>query len=426
MSQTLHREYRRHSGQVPAYLEPTMEEQRKIWPSFSILGPEQLLELLYDLCSFQLFDLDTLQARPAFKDLGGVWRTEPLAADKHGQRYWLIGECWLYSEKIERDLWQCVAHDLASWNEFMNNNPFVKSRRAVDKTALDMIRKEVAPLVEPILQAEERRQRTLLKKEHQEMQRMLFAETRRRSSRVVAQERIRNDALASQESSQSKGTPSPSKPEKRQLSREERIALRHEKMIKQEERKIIEQLMEDDEDAEKDETEEKEKEGDQMLSPSECDEIDVERSPIKLFVKIGPHGSLSSQLFIGDQPVRKENGTNGENDSDDRSPDQEDQTISTLNITDDQIEPKHKYDHDPEYDHNHLQEQEQEDKPSGNPLDRLSEAIFLETFKQAGNMEKQQLLPSKTTEEQTSHSHPDLGSEDFDLESKNRNVEILN
>lgn len=299
-SQTLNREYRRHTSTTPDGLNPKIDEESgaKRWPLLGDLSPRQRLQALYDMCSFQLFDVETLLTRAGVRDLGAAWRVDAVGEDKQGRHYWFLADCWLYSEDGEK--WKCIAWDTPSWQSFLAENALTSSRRASDKQLLKELREHCFAIAEPILLAEERETRAKAKREQLEVQRIALMETRKRSSRIAAQEKIRQEAEAEAEYDRS-----PKRTvieESRPLTREERVALRHQRVAKIELEKALS--------ASRDQTSEVdvEEEGDEEGSWRE-EEDKTPRSPIKLLVRMGPNGPVDTKLFIGDESVESSRTT---------------------------------------------------------------------------------------------------------------------
>ena len=329
MTQTLSREYKRHSrASPPSFLEPELEGQRKLWPPLASLTPPMRLQVLYDLCSFTLFDLETLMTRPNMHDLGPQWRLESVAMDKHGLCYWFLAGRWLFSEASvpsnpknkksssnanpPEEGWKCIAWDSASWQAFLNSNPLTSSRKASDRETLRRFRDEIYPRAEPLLLEEERHQRAAWKKQQAELQRLVFLDSRKRSSRLAAKDKIRADMQI--ENSPPSRRPKVSNSSSRSLSREERIALRHQKVARLEEQSIEEALEQsarsvdginvESTDGETFSGLEKYSETDHAMADGEFMAAE-HPSPIKLIVRKGPQGDLNAQVFIGDQVVEK-------------------------------------------------------------------------------------------------------------------------
>lgn len=342
-----------------------MDGPRKLWPPLASLTPSMRLQVLYDLCSFTLFDLETLMTRPNMQDLGPRWRLEAIGNDKHGLRYWFLADRWLFSENPHRpqtkakstrkgprnreeeeaaddseEEWKCVAWDSASWHAFLDDNPFARSRKASDREILRRFREEIYPVAEPLILEEERRRRVVWKKEQAEIQRLALFESRKRSSRLAAKEKIRAE-LQMEELPLARlaTTKAPKGREKRPLSREERVALRNQKIAKMEETILtaaLEQSSRDLDPVDVEDVEEEEEAGefgecgdDEELEATERfldeqhhrsaeDSDDYEslglglglgleqQSPIKLIVRKGPEGQLNAQVFIGNEMLEKE------------------------------------------------------------------------------------------------------------------------
>jgi hypothetical protein len=285
-----------------------MEGQSKKWPPLSILTANDHLQILHDLCTFQLFDVDQL-IRPGVRDFGNLWRIETLGKDKSGNSYWFLADSWLYTER--GDQWTCIAWDLSSWQHFLSSNNLLNSRRSIDKQLFAHIRDAIWPSIEPMMASEDRARRAKLKREQAELQRVAYLDSSRRSSRVTARAKIQAEMRVEMEEPRKRALePEPERP----LTREERVALRHQKVAKMEEQKMIKAFMETASNAEDDMETNGTDDTENTLDA--VDDVDVEgteseadpsRSPIKLIVRLGPDGP-SSQLFIGDEAVEKADG----------------------------------------------------------------------------------------------------------------------
>jgi hypothetical protein len=290
-------------------LEPFIDEETglKKWPPLSTLNNIQRLTVLFSLCTFQLFNDEILISR--VRDKGAAWRIEPLGKDKRGHSFWFLADCWLFEEGEEEEDWQCVAWDIPSWTRFLQENPFNNSRRGTDKALLKHLQGTIFSIAEPILIEEERRVKTLLKREQLELQRVALTESRKRSSRIAANERIRHVHELEE------GTRSPKKEERRVMTREERVAMRSQKVAKIELEKVLaESRMDEDVEVGNESSElesEGEWEGEESFDMEELSEMEpfelniLPKSPIKLILKMGPDGPLKSELFIGDEQMEK-------------------------------------------------------------------------------------------------------------------------
>ena len=176
MTKTLDREYRRHFVSQPDFLQPEIVELQKFWPSLAKLTPLQHLEVLNDLCSFQLMDVERFQQLSKFRDDGQEWRLMPEGPDKNGNLYWLIADCWLYVEGITstEEKWECIAWNIQSWHDFLENTALRSSRRSADKELFRRIQDTLYPTALTILEPEERKRHAEQRKAEQELQRQIY------------------------------------------------------------------------------------------------------------------------------------------------------------------------------------------------------------------------------------------------------------
>lgn len=372
-------------------------------PTWGNISAEEHLRTLHDLCSFLLSDLDRFALLPGYRDEGAIWRTDSLGADRHGATYWFIGDCWLYREhprrrrtvppppskrnsdqgnrgstntdtastgrynrsrtkkrpapepdvpepETEAELeseWECVAWDTTSWRYFLEeSSPFLTSRRPVDRELQTRLISELGPAACELLGREERQRR----RREEELQRAALWESRQRSSRIAARERLHQQLVLHETSTIPLPVALPSRRPLRgrmgmgggaalaannaasppRLTREERMALRAKRAQRRETEQIIHELMMQQERAPSEgdlysesvdiEEQEQEQELEPVPGPEPEQEADDEResvsstrsttsfaphSPIKLFLKIGPDGAARTDLFIANERIEK-------------------------------------------------------------------------------------------------------------------------
>lgn len=286
--------------------------ERKHWPALAAIPTAVRLRVLYDLCVFQHYNTEHFWATSMSKDLGVNLRAEPVGADKHGVKYWFIADCLLFIEG-GGERWECLCWDAASWAHFLETTTLGQSRRASEKRLITHIKNILHPTAIPYLEEDRRRRNAKMKKQNLELQRTLFLDTRKRSSRLLAKEFIKQDLLEESPPASPRRSEPPLQRGSGFLSREERNALRDKRLRKLEEKKIIEAL-ELSMATEGKHNHQQENEENLDIEP---DSVDVEeqdeeeepkglnRSPIKLVVKMGPNGTLRSELFIGEEIVER-------------------------------------------------------------------------------------------------------------------------
>lgn len=379
---SLAREYRRHLVEEPSYLllartaegreegegsrDSTATPPEPLSPpTWGSISAEGHLQTLHDLCSFLLADLDRFALLPGYRDGGAAWRTDSLGADRQGATYWFIGDCWLYRERRvqqrpvpkgaqkgssqskgkrkrsepEPELgseseWECVAWDTTSWRHFLEEaSPFLTSRRPADRELQARLVAELGPAACELLGWEERQRR----RHEEELQRAALWETRQRSSRIAARERLHQQLVLHESTT----IPSPAAPPGRRLTRtgtgvdaaspaavspprltrEERMALRERRAQRRETELIISELMiqqEQEQATMQSEPVDIEEGGDDndksasaMSLASSHGRPLLPRSPIKLLLKIGPDGAARTDLFIANERVEKDMGDTG-------------------------------------------------------------------------------------------------------------------
>ena len=305
MTKTLNREYKRYFVSEPEYLEAKLDGQTKIWPALNTLQAHQHLQILHDLCSFQLFDTDRFTSLPNFRDAGAEWRISCLGRDKHGTDYWSIANCWLYTESNNE--WKCVAWDTSSWRFFLQDNPLKNSRRAADKQILHHLETVIHPAAQEILSEVERMRNARRKKEEAVLQRQIFLETRQRSLRASTREKI-HQQLQQERQEDQPTRKSFAAPETAKLTREARMAMRQKNILKREADQLVEELLRQQQE-EADRQDELISSSDHMINVIDDEGTSLSppaKSPIKLLLKVNRDGTLSSDLFIDNQHVHKE------------------------------------------------------------------------------------------------------------------------
>lgn len=337
------------------------------WPTLAHLTPRQRLQILFDLCFFQLVDVERFRSLAQFKDTtdGQKWRLSPAGPDQLGRRYWLIAGCWLYASEpnenlndstqdkvdgspvhrrglrkrqpsgtvsakkglklLPDEIWKCLAWSVDSWNQVFNSQVNSKNRRGSERKLFFSMQEEWLPSAYNILHPWEHQQQVEIRRKEAELYRQALFESRKRSSRIAAQQKLK-EQLAPDSSpittrtlrnknmvDHPKGDVNSSPTHK--LTREERMA-RREKMAA---RRKVDAMMDRFLEAQQQSTSDHEKfedynndEGDDATSSqSTIDDFSTNvencgsHSPIKLLFKMGPNGPVRSELIIGDEKTSK-------------------------------------------------------------------------------------------------------------------------
>lgn len=193
----------------PKEIEPAFEENSgaRQWPLMESVPNRSRLQILYDLCSFHLFEIENFETiLPTVNDQGKrldqtSWRISPIGVDKQQTEYWLLADCWLFlshmksrkSDDDESEAWKCVCFDKDSWDTFLGTCDLVNSRKVEDKKLLAALKKEAYPSALPIIEEHDRKIRAWMKKQELEMRAAALIATRKRSARIQANERIKQD-----------------------------------------------------------------------------------------------------------------------------------------------------------------------------------------------------------------------------------------
>ena len=167
------------------------------------------LKILRNLCEFHLEQSEHFWELLKVKDGESDWRIEPIGKDSQNRRYWLFSDARLYREieglkmvsnsktkkssvdtmpwDIENENnWELVCLTRADYDEFMNSFTADGSvLKPKDKSFLKMIREEIIPKVEPILNFQLSQHRKYFRPVASER---IFLLPRKRSSRLLEKE----------------------------------------------------------------------------------------------------------------------------------------------------------------------------------------------------------------------------------------------
>ena len=170
----------------------------------------QRLEILRRLCEFHLEQPEHLWDLLRVKDGESEWRIEPIGRDSTNRRYWLFSDGRLYREieavvkesgrsnkkssnklaldEMNWDIedesnWELICLSRSDYDEFIEK--MALSKNAKDKQFLKMIKDEIIPKVEPILQFQLAQHRKYFRPVASEKNWLL---PRKRSSRLVQKE----------------------------------------------------------------------------------------------------------------------------------------------------------------------------------------------------------------------------------------------
>lgn len=162
----------------------------------------QRLEILRNLCEFHLEQPEHFWELLKVKDGEADWRIEPIGKDSQNRRYWLFSDARLYREiegkatskttkkqanVLSWDIedegnWELICLTRADYDEFLNS---LTAEKGKDKSFLKLIRDEIIPKVEPILNYQLSQHRKYFKPVASERISLL---PRKRSTRLLAKE----------------------------------------------------------------------------------------------------------------------------------------------------------------------------------------------------------------------------------------------
>lgn len=160
----------------------------------------QRLEILRNLCEFHLEQPEHFWELLRVKDGESDWRIEPIGKDSQNRRYWLFSDARLYREiegkapsrtskksvlswDIENEgNWELICLTRADYEELLNS---LTAEKGKEKSFLKLIRDEIIPKVEPILNYQLAQHRKYFKPVASERISLL---PRKRSTRLLAKE----------------------------------------------------------------------------------------------------------------------------------------------------------------------------------------------------------------------------------------------
>ncbi len=185
-------------------------------------SPATRLQIVHDLCSFQLVDLAKFTSLARYVDMNVEWRLEPVlvaaksqrqqppkaAAGKKGaaggrevgarEAYWLVADHVLFCERGRQ--WQCMAFSLPSWEAFLAESAPARGRTAEERQLMGTLKKAYAATIQPLLAANEAKELAAERRRIADENRQFLLDSRKRSSRIVAKELIRQETIAEEES----------------------------------------------------------------------------------------------------------------------------------------------------------------------------------------------------------------------------------
>ncbi|CAO3628072.1 unnamed protein product [Cunninghamella blakesleeana] len=233
---------------------------------FLSLSLETKLELLNDLCEWQLDEPDRLRDHLDHEDDAVQWRVEPVGYDAKGNSYWLFDDNRLYKESkpIKRKSqnepegtgsddeenwlpWKLVCISVKDWKSFPER--FADSTNSDEQYFYKLLVNDVLPKVVPVIEENEK-----IQKKHEAIA------SRKRSSRLIVreiealekQQQIELELLSKKEGGYSEEL---SRSEKRRLEKEklekERKTKEREARLLERERKQEEKLKAEEKAAEK-------------------------------------------------------------------------------------------------------------------------------------------------------------------------------
>lgn len=246
--------YNRYVVEAPSVIEAMVDEEteKKIYPTLSSLSSDDRLLLLCQLCEFNLMDIDNFWKVHHSQSTGvdvEFWRLDKVGQDLKGNPFYIIGNHQLYHVNLSSSKWTLLCNNRADWRYFLDVNPAQLLKGDEARLVKYLCQRFDDDIIESI-KKDERIIYLLSRKLNLKIPSSFSDFGIKRSSRIQAQEIIKQQQLAeemerikterllnphiplrSSNNLLSSSSMSMGQPAKKQLSREERMAAREDKMF---------------------------------------------------------------------------------------------------------------------------------------------------------------------------------------------------